>query len=222
MTVVTGIGYITKGSCGGIRQDVSYAVENIKAAYTELKAVGVLDGKVKNFGRFDNDSKRALLVSGLALQDAGIEYPLPEDYECGIILGNQAGAVESNYIYFKDYVDSGRIISRGNLFVYTLPTSSIGEAAIYYGLRGPLLYVSNSDPLPTALMQAADIIEGNESESMLVLSENKDEMICFVLENSGSDKVQSGIRVEEFIKGFNAAQDFTILEFLWPDCVGLD
>ena len=215
MTVITGIGYITKQACGGIRQGLSYECGSTQEAYAQLKEIGVLDGKVKNFGRFDDDSKRTLLISGLALRDAGIAYPLPDDHECGIILGNSDGALSANIDYFKDYVEGGRIISRGNLFVYTLPTSSIGEAAIYYGLRGPLLYVSNAEPLPTALNQASDIIVNNESRSMLAVATCGDDMLCFVLENISDDQVEDAISIDEFIEKFKATDDSNIMGFCW-------
>lgn len=209
MRVITGIGYITEQTFGGLRQGVSQSCEGVQDAYAQLKNIGVLSGKVKNFGRFDDLSKRVLLASALALRDGCIEYPLAEDHECGIIFGNSNGSLESNLEYFDDYISNGRMLARGNLFVYTLPSSGIGEAAIYYGLRGPLLYLSNLDPAAVALTQASDMIADNEAATMLVLVEGTQEMICFVVRDEKDCSAAQGA----------AIQINTMLEFLKKNAV---
>lgn len=59
----------------------------------------------------------------------------------GLIGTNRAGSLEANRLYFSDYLQAGRVLARGNLFVYTLPSSPLAEAAIHFGFQGPMLYM---------------------------------------------------------------------------------
>ncbi|MGQ9499188.1 MAG: hypothetical protein ACUVQ6_02265 [Dissulfurimicrobium sp.] len=62
-------------------------------------------------------------------------------------------------MYFRDYLDSGRRLARGALFIYTFPSSLLGEAAIHFGLKGPLFRVSvPGGGLSIAVSMAADML----------------------------------------------------------------
>lgn len=136
----------------------------------------------KNFGRLDNISKLTCYAVALALKDAGVKYSMDHKHDIGIICTNKSGSLKSDIHYFKDYLDSGRTLSRGNLFIYTLPSSPLGEAAIHFGLQGPLLYVTAADkPLQAALDTASEMILLDESPSMLVGTAEEDESVYFVL-----------------------------------------
>ena len=64
----------------------------------------------------------------------------------------QEGSLQSDLEYFRDYLEGGRTLSRGNLFIYTLPSSPLGEAAIHFGLLGPLLYAASEGNALTAVL----------------------------------------------------------------------
>jgi len=49
----------------------------------------------------------------------------------------------SQRFVFLDYVQAGRKLGRGSLFIYTLPSSPLAEAAIHFGLQGPVLYIGS-------------------------------------------------------------------------------
>ncbi len=136
----------------------------------------------KNFGRLDSVSRMTCYAVALALKDAGIKYSLNRKQDIGIIGTNTSGSLQSDINYFKDYLDSGRTLSRGNLFIYTLPTSPLAEAAIYFGLQGPLLYMTLSQPGTAALLRdAGNMIVCGETSAMLAVKADEAEAVCFVL-----------------------------------------
>ncbi len=126
----------------------------------------------------------------LALQDAGIEYSPLRKQDIGIVGTNAEGSLQSDKEYFRDYLEGGRTLSRGNLFIYTLPSSPFGEAAIHFGLLGPVVYAaSESNALTSVLDMAADMILANEAPVMLVGKAEADEAVFFVLEmDPGQDR----------------------------------
>jgi 3-oxoacyl-[acyl-carrier-protein] synthase II len=86
------------------------------------------------------------------MKDAGFSCIPQKKQDIGIVGASDSGSMQSDIDYFKDYLDCGRTLSRGNLFIYTLPSSPLGEAAIHFGLQGPLLYAASAEnPLMTAL-----------------------------------------------------------------------
>jgi 3-oxoacyl-(acyl-carrier-protein) synthase len=162
-------------------------MRNISVAYKDkaLLKKEILATSYKNFGRIDNASKMTCYAAALALQDAGIEYSRNRKQDIGIIGANNQGSLETDMNYFKDYLDSNRTSSRGNLFIYTLPTSSLGEAAIRFGLQGPLLYIAASDNSLLPVMDtAAEMILFDESPVMLAGMIREDEAVYFVLKKA--------------------------------------
>ncbi len=182
MTVsVHGIGWLTKTEYGCIGKKERSAYGDAGGPDTLVKK-GIFAHPVKNFGRFDRASRMTCFGAALALRDAGIAYSAAQKQDIGIICANARGSLQTDIDYFRDYVESGRVLSRGNLFIYTLPSSPAGEAAIHFGLRGPLLYAAGEgDSLAPALDTAADMILGNEIPVMLAGGTGPDEAIFLVL-----------------------------------------
>ncbi len=136
----------------------------------------------KNFGRLDTISKMTAFGVSLALQDAGIEYSPTEKQDIGIVGTNAEGSLRSDIAYFRDYLESGRTLSRGNLFIYTLPSSPIGEAAIHFGLQGPVLYAAGDGRALSAVLDTAkEMILADEAPVMLAGKAEADEAFFFVL-----------------------------------------
>jgi 3-oxoacyl-[acyl-carrier-protein] synthase II len=182
MIAVQGIGWLDATAYGRIRQRVSTPY----AERTELRALGKSEGlfkyPVKNFGRFEPQTQRVCCLTALALQDAGIDYAEGLRLDIGLLGTNGAGCLESNLNFFKDYVDGGRTLSRANLFIYTLPSSPLAEAAVHFGLQGPQLYMRSAKESMTALVQrAAGMIRRGEAEKMLVYRLGSAAGLCMVL-----------------------------------------
>ena len=183
MIKTLGVGWIKKGKCGLRHKGLTYKYADLKSLYSTLKEKGVFGFPVENFARFDQASKLASIAVGLALYDAGIVYSQGKKQDTGILATNKNGSLDAQLVYFKDYIDSGRILGRGNLFIYTLPSSPLAEAAIHFGLTGPLLYMNFPDnPQNIRLIEyAKEMIRAGQAKTMLALKSTDKEITCFVI-----------------------------------------
>ncbi|MBI5205332.1 MAG: hypothetical protein HZA11_10485 [Nitrospirae bacterium] len=186
---ICGIGWINKEEYGCVMNGMRFNYRDSSRGKA-LSRKEIFSYPFKNFGRLDNISRLACYAVALALKDAGIKYFMNHKHDIGIICTNKSGSLQSDILYFKDYLESGRTLSRGNLFIYTLPSSPLGEAAIHFGLQGPLLYVTAADkPLQAALDTASEMILLNESPAMLAGMAEEDEAVYFVLARD-SDSIE--------------------------------
>lgn len=164
-------------------------MQKLRRDYTDTKSLrsrlqheSVFLNPVKNFGRFDAVSKMTCCAGALALCDAGITYSEHHKQDMGILGTNTVGCLESNVHYFRDYIETGRKLARGNLFVYTLPSSPLAEAAIAFGLQGPLLYMLfQQRQIPSLVQCAGKMILRGETQAMLAVKADENEAVCFVL-----------------------------------------
>jgi len=143
------------------------------ASRTTLRKLGKEDElfsyPVKSFGRFDEMSKRVCYLTALALRDAGMEYSKEQKQDIGLIGSDLFGCEQANLNYFTDYVEGGRSMARANLFIYTLPSSPLAEAAVHFGLEGPLFYLRNQDASIESLLTTAQrMIDEGQTKYMLV------------------------------------------------------
>lgn len=186
---VYGIGWLTKEGYGCVRSGLQHAYESGEGVHL-LPKRDIFSHPFKNFGRLDTISKMTAFGISLALQDAGIEYSPTGKQDIGIVGTNAEGSLRSDIEYFRDYLESGRTLSRGNLFIYTLPSSPIGEAAIHFGFLGPVLYtVGEGNALSDVLDAANEMILADEAPVMLAGKTEEDGAMFFVL---GRDRGQEG------------------------------
>jgi 3-oxoacyl-(acyl-carrier-protein) synthase len=186
---VRGIGWLTKDAYGRVARSERFVPGNAPGPGSLAKK-GIFAYPVKNFGRFDRVSRMTCCAVALALADAGISYSATRKQDIGIIGTNAEGSLRTDLEYFKDYIESGRTLSRGNLFIYTLPSSPLGEAAIHFGFRGPLLYAGGgTNSFVTILETASQMILAGETPIMLAGRAEEDEAVYFVLEGyAGRDR----------------------------------
>lgn len=190
MTVsVRGIGWVTKTGYGSVRLGLQHQFAEGEGIHS-LAKLGLFSHPFKNFGRLDGVSRLTVSAVALALQDAGMEYSLANKQDIGIIGTSCEGSLKSDIDYFKDFVENGRTLSRANLFIYTLPSSALGEAAIHFGLVGPLLYASGvDDSIKEFLDMAGEIVGAGEAGRMLVGKIVKEEALYFVIDSKQEDSV---------------------------------
>ncbi len=183
MTKILGTGWVKKGKCGLRRKGLIYKYTDLRSLYLLLREKGIFRFTIENFARFDPASKIASIAVGLALYDAGIVYLKGKKQDIGLLATNKNGSLDAQLAYFKDYIDNGRSLGRGNLFIYTLPSSPLAEAAIHFGLTGPFSYINFSDSRKNGkLMEyAEEMIKGRQAKIMLVLESTNEETKCFVL-----------------------------------------
>jgi hypothetical protein len=168
--MIKGCGWIKDGLCGAREKGLQWKHADLRSLCGQLLKDTVLSYPIENFGRFNQDSRLTCLAIALALHDAGIVYSKDKKQEIGIIGTSQDGALSANLTYFKDYVKAGRKLGRGNLFIYTLPSSPLAEAAIHFGLCGPSAYIGyTKKPEENLLAQAELMIQNKEAQAMLAV-----------------------------------------------------
>lgn len=190
MTGVTGIGWIDGSEYGQVRAGSRVHYANQPGLDRLWQDRNIFQVPVKNYGRFNAAAKLTCCACALAMSDS--EHPHRPDTEAspgafhgrtiGILGSNRDGCLDSNVEYFKDYVDCGRTLSRGNLFIYTLPSSPLAEAAIHLGLTGPTLYIAGPQPdAATIFRTAARMVAQGDADAMLAVQSNETEAACFVI-----------------------------------------
>jgi 3-oxoacyl-[acyl-carrier-protein] synthase II len=143
---------------------------------------------VKNMGRCDATTRLTLCACLLALDDAGRAYAEGRKSGIGLLGTNAAGSLEANRAYFGDYLQAGRVMGRGNLFIYTLPSSPLAEAAIHFGFQGPLVYMGFPGGGAGALCEAAAcMIQDGLAPAMVAVLADEREAVAFVLEPQTKD-----------------------------------
>jgi 3-oxoacyl-[acyl-carrier-protein] synthase II len=175
-----GIGWINRTACGLIRHR---ELRDLTGKNPNGGGSGSVDAlfhrKIERFGRFDPVSRMTCLACELALRDADVDFVPESLHEVGILGAGFNGSLAANSAFFKDYVESGRILARGNLFVYTLPTAPLGEAAIHFGLRGPLFsMIAPATPLSDSLEVASRLVKSGDAPAMLVVQADADSAVA--------------------------------------------
>ncbi len=213
MIGLQGAGWLTSNAYGQARARtcVSYA------GRCKLSQLGKTDGffryPIRHFGRFEPITQQVCYTTALALADAGIDYAEGRRLNSGLIASSTDGCVLSNVRFFEDYIDGGRTLSRANLFIYTLPSSPLAEAAVHFGLQGPLLYLCRTEDGGLNLFEsAARILRNKEADSMLIYLFDESSTICMtaaggndaivVLDNLSALASPEG-RVNALIEKFN-------------------
>jgi len=179
---VKGRGWVDETQCGCDRKSIRWQYDDPRSLYAQLLRDAVFAYPVKNLARFDEPSRLITLAVALALHDAGISYAEGKKQDIGILGTSRNGALVSNLAYFRDYVEHGRKLARGNLFIYTLPTSPLAEAAIHFGLQGPLLYLRDPErPEDRLLTQAELMIQNKEASTLLAVVCDSKKATCQVM-----------------------------------------
>jgi 3-oxoacyl-(acyl-carrier-protein) synthase len=175
-------GWIKEGQCGCNQKGLLWQYTDLRSLYAQLLKDTVLKYPIENFARFDQASKFVTLSVALVLYDAGITYTKDKKQNIGILGMSLDGAFTSNLAYFKDYVEAGRKLGRGNLFIYTLPSSPLAEAAIHFGLQGPLVYIRSAEkPRERLLAQAQLMIQNKEAQAMIAVDFSSTEATCYFI-----------------------------------------
>ncbi|MEW6379962.1 MAG: hypothetical protein AB1611_10195 [bacterium] len=197
MIDIPGIGWITAKEYGCVAQNISRTLPPMKSIHGQLSNEGIFLYPVKYFGRFDAVSKMTCCAIALALHDAGLVYSEDRKQDMGIVGTNERGSLESNISYFQDYVESGRTLARGNLFLYTLSSSPLAEAAIYFGCQGPVLYLGFQRQDISSLLSCAGHMLCSEGVSgMLAVAADEEEAVCFCMQPKEADPMRRGFGFE--------------------------
>jgi hypothetical protein len=180
--MIKGCGWIKGEACGCAEKCLKWQYTDQRSLCAQLLNDAVLAYPIDNFGRFDPASRLVALSVALALYDAGIHYAKDKKQDIGILGTSPDGALSSNLAYFKDYVEAGRKLGRGNLFIYTLPSSPLAESAIHFGFQGPILYMRNLEsPEEDLSVQAELMIKNKAVQAILAVSFGINEATCMCI-----------------------------------------
>ena len=87
-----------------------------------------------------------------------------------------------------DWFAGGRSLGRGNLFIYTLPSSTMGEIAIALGLRGPAVHIHDAHhPAQILIRHARRLLEDGEADGILALWSDSKAAVCFAVDGGAED-----------------------------------
>jgi len=201
MNVISGIGWITRQEYGCAIKQLRRPYNDIKSLRSHLQNESILLYPVKGFGKFDAVSKRTCCAVALALHDAGMPYSADYKQDIGILGTNTDGCLQSNADFFRDFVENGRTLGRANLFVYTLPSSPMADAAIYFKCQGPVLYMFfPQKQIPSLLRYSDKMICRGEAPAMLAVRASEDDAVCFVMRRE-QDVIETNVLELEDVVG---------------------
>ena len=181
MIEIKGTGWISGGRYGAIRSGERSRCEEVDPS-GRFTCKSLFAYPFKNFGRLDDVSRNVCHAVALAMRDAGVSYSMGFKQDIGIIGTNATGSIATDVAYFRDYLEGGRTLGRASLFIYTLTSSPLGEAAIHFGLLGPLLYASSTTgALASLVAMAGEMIESGEAGAMLVGEADEREAIYMLI-----------------------------------------
>ena len=180
--MIKGLGWITQNKYGCQKRQLEENYSDLKSLSSRLQPK-IFNYPVANFLRFDTVSKLTAVSIALALYDAKIAYAKEKKQKISIIGTNSNGALEANLIYFNDYVSNGRTLARGNLFIYTLPSSPLAEAAIHFGLTGKLLYLGFAkNTEEESLKYALNMLKTEIHKNIILVNAGSKASTCYILQ----------------------------------------
>jgi hypothetical protein len=201
MNVVAGIGWIDRREYGCVSRRLRKSYRDLGSLRSALQEESVFSYPVKGFGKYDRVSQMTCCVAALAFYDAGMSYSKDRKRDIGILGTNSDGCLQSNLDFFNDFVKNGRTLGRANLFVYTLPSSPVAEAAIYFKCEGPLLYMGfPKEPVASLLKQSDRMILRGETAAMVAVRATQEEAQCFILRRGDDVSTESVLALEKVIE----------------------
>jgi len=140
---IKGIGYVTGAGFGAGLEAGADLLCPGEVRVPQRKEV--FSGVDRRYGRLDPFSRLGLAALALCLRDAAMEK-WEEKRAIGIVAASRYGCVNTDLDYLDTMLpDEGRFASP-NLFAYTLPNCSLGEAALRFGLSGTTVVLNHHDP----------------------------------------------------------------------------
>lgn len=116
----------------------------------------------------DRASQLAFAAMSLALEDADLDLRAMNRADIGLVLGSAYGCLESQALFFADFLEKGPRFVKPILFPHTYANTTISLLAIDYGLSGYHLAVaSGATSSAAALLQAADLVRSGRCPVVL-------------------------------------------------------
>ena len=160
-----------------------------------LKKSEIFHKEFKNYGRLDATSKSVCNAIAALLKQVDL-YPLEKKLDIPVFFSSEEGSFFSDIDYYSDYVKFNETAGRANKFLYTLPTSPLGEASVHFGLIGSLVYVCDSgNSISKAFNMADNFFNINASASKFAIvgfaasyNNKQADALFFLISNSNNDR----------------------------------
>ncbi len=145
---ITGLGWVTAVGCGRGRTDGSPLWQAGEPQPPTSVLQNLRGGS--RFGRLDLFSQIGVAAVSLALEDAGhldgaASSGNDKNLNIGLICATTSSCERTDHNFYKTVQDNPRLASPG-LFVYTLATSFLGEAALRFAINGTSLALIEPQP----------------------------------------------------------------------------
>ncbi len=115
--------------------------------------------------RFDRSAKLCVAVAAAALAEAGLAG---DGARTGIVFGSAFSAVDESAAFVQRIREKGPRLASPFEFPNLVPSSPIGNASVYLGLRGPALAVADlRTSAECAFATAVDLVAAGEAEAMV-------------------------------------------------------
>jgi hypothetical protein len=176
LTMNRGISFESKDGIAGIHREIIAA-----------KTIPLM--RFDNFRRAGEKARLAMLGSALAFADAGAS----DGGNVAVIgWGGEESTIE-NRTYFTDYAVNGRFLSRSQLFIGTLPTTPLCEAAICLNLHGPIFYFHSDGTLNSVLAEAESLLSDKSATKALLLGISSGTLLALLLDQTGESHDFPGV-----------------------------
>ena len=121
--------------------------------------------------RLDRLSAWAMVASSLALRDAGIDLSQVNRARVAVVFATAFGCIELTEAFYLSAAANGWGGTDPSTFPETLASAPAGHVALFHGLRGPNVTVSNKYFAgEIALIQAASLLRHGQADLAIVLA----------------------------------------------------
>jgi len=190
--------WCSPANCGVVTLDGAGDQWSTRPLLSNDELTKIIGRTIKYLSRMTGECRNSLCAAGLAMKPCGW---LPKSQErpenrsasasrlnpmhAGLLAAGYEGCLAADQTYFRDYLASGRSLGRGNLFIYTLPTSTPGELAIALTLTGPSMHIEESaNPLAALSRHANQMIADGEADAMLGIWSDATTSICLAIDGA--------------------------------------
>ena len=151
------------------------------AATQELLAL--IGRPIRYFSKMTTEAQVCLCAAHMALEAS--EWRTRGAPDIGLLASGFDGCLAAQGEYFQDYITSGRSMGRGNLFVYTLPTSALSAVSLGLGLTGPTLHLHEDAGALAALVEhGTQMVAGGEADGILALYGDPHAAVCLAIDGA--------------------------------------
>ena len=181
--------YFTQKDCGAVMPAGESFTQSAPKLSSTDEVLALVARPVKHFPRMTAEARGALVAGAIAMKSA--DWNDSASREVGIVAAGYEATLAANTAYFRDFVASGRNMGRGNLFIYTLPTSTLGELAIALHLNGPTLHIhDDAAPLAALVRHAHELLADGEADAMLALWSDPSAAVCLAIDGDDAESFE--------------------------------